>query len=265
MKSKQFYVRALSLILPAALVCLQANSQKAIFLHHSTGGNVYNEGKVNAWIADYNHQHNSNIELTERAFPNKPYEWKNYPFDYWNLWINGACDSGQPGIECMKTLSRDYRMIIFKHCFPGAQVLEDTGTPDISAERKSLENYKVQYRALRKMMHKYPDNIFVVWTLAPLHRLSTNPENARRAKQFVEWVKGEWLAEDGKSHDNILVFDFWGLTAEEKENPGQGQVNCLRYKYERSHESGDSHPNTMANEAVGPIFSKFIVDALNER
>jgi hypothetical protein len=262
MKTKQYYLKTLSLILPAILLCLQVDSQKAVFLHHSTGGNVYKEGNVNAWITDYNKENNSKIELTERAFPNKPYKWKNYPFDYWNLWVNGACDSAEPGIVCMKTLSRDYRMIIFKHCFPGAQVLEDTGNPDIKAESKSLENYKVQYRALREMMDQYPDNIFVVWTLVPLHRLSTTPENAQRAKEFVKWVDGEWLTEDGKSHDNILIFDFWGLTAEKKEKPGQGQINCLRYEYERSHESGDSHPNTKANEAVGPIFAKFIADVL---
>ena len=71
--------------------------------------------------------------------------------------------------------------------------------------------------------------------------------------------------EDGKSHDNILIFDFWGLTAEQKEEPDQGQVNCLRYEYERSHESGDSHPNTKANEAVGPVFGKFIVNALKNK
>jgi hypothetical protein len=218
------------MILAAALFCLQVNSQEAIFLHHSTGNGVYKEGKVNEWITDYNPKNGSNIELTERSYPNQPYEWKNYAFDYWNLWINGECDSGQPGIECMNTLTRDYQMIIFKHCFPGAHVLEDTGRPQINSERKSLENYKVQYRALRRRMDNYPDNIFGVWTLAPLHRLSTNPEEASRGKEFVDWVNNQWLKEDGKSH-----------------------------------ESGDSHPNTVANEAVGPVFAKFIDDALVDK
>lgn len=265
MKTKQYYLKMLSIIFPTVLFCLQVDSQKAVFLHHSTGGGVYHGGKVAEWIDGYNEKNNSKIEVTEREFPNKPYQWKNYPFDYWNIWINGECDSGKPGIECIKTLCRDYQMILFKHCFPGAQVLEDTGDPDINSERKSLENYKIQYRALRKMMDKYPDNTFVVWTLASLHRLSTTPENAQRAKEFVDWVKGSWLTEDGKKHDNILIFDFWELTAEQDNKPGQGQVNCLRYEYEKSHESGDSHPNTMANEAVGPVFAKFIVDALTSK
>jgi hypothetical protein len=265
MKTIQLPLRILILVLPALLSCLPASSQKAIFLHHSTGGNVYQEGKVDAWITEFNQQHGTHIELTERAFPNDPYEWKNYPFDYWNLWINGACDSGKPGIECMKTIAGVYRMIIFKHCFPGAQVLEDTGNPDITSEKKTLGNYKLQYRALREMMDRYPDNIFVIWTLVPLHRLSTTPENAQRASEFVEWVNKEWLAEDGRSHDNILIFDFWKLAAEHEQKPEQGQVNCLRYDYERSHESGDSHPNKKANEAIGPVFARFIIDGLTDK
>jgi hypothetical protein len=262
MKTKRHHLMTLAMILPAAMFCLQVNSQKAIFLHHSTGNGVYKEGKVSEWIEKYNEKKGSKIEITERSYPNKPYPWKNYAYDYWNLWINGECDSEEPGIECMETLTRDYKMIIFKHCFPGAHVSEDTGQPDISSETKSLENYKLQYRALLEMMDQYPDNIFGVWTLAPLHRLATNPEEAKGAKEFVDWVNHEWLKEDGKCHDNILIFDFWALTAEQNLNPFVGQSYCLRYDYEKSHGSGDSHPNKSANEAVGPVFAKFIVKAL---
>jgi len=250
-------------ILIALLSCSQKNEiQNVIFLHHSTGGNVYKEGTVKEWIDNYNQENGSNIVINERAYPNEPYKWKNYPFDYWNLWINGECDSSQPGIECMNTLAAANDVIIFKHCFPGAHVYEDTGNPDINSERHTLENYKLQYRALREFLNDYPDNTFIVWTLAPLHRLTTNPEDARRAGEFVDWVNNEWLQEDGKKHKNILVFDFWGLSAELNENPSQGQVNCLRYEYEKDHDSKDSHPNLKANEAIGPVFAEFIVKAV---
>jgi hypothetical protein len=264
MKAKQILFKMGLFFLPAFVSCSQPGSYKAVFLHHSTGGNVYYEGKVKEWIKKYNKEATRKIQITERAYPNKPYEWKNYPFDYWNLWINGACDSKEQGIECMNTLAAEYDVIIFKHCFPGADVLEDTGEPDIGSERKSLENYMVQYRALRDLMDGYPDNIFIVWTLAPLHRLSNTPENALRAKQFVDWVNDQWLTEDGKEHNNILVFDFWELTAEHSENPAQGQYNCLRYEYEKDHESGDSHPNLKANEVVGPVFAEFMTKAVSE-
>lgn len=162
----------------------------------------------------------------------------------------------------MDKLVENYDMIIFKHCFPGADIVPDKGTPNVSSKTKSLENYKVQYRALRQMMDSYPDTKFMVWTLAPLHRLSTNAEAAARAKQFVDWVKTEWLTEDGKQHSNIYIFDFFNLAAETEQSPANGQVNCLKFDYELSHTNGDSHPNSKANTSIAPKFAEAIVNAL---
>lgn len=236
--------------------------ESVIFLHHSTGGAVYSQGDVAAWIADYNTTHATAYQITERAYPNSPYPWANYPYDYWNLWINGACDSSTPNIECMDSLTQGHDVIIYKHCFPGAGVLADTGAPDIASSRKSLENYKLQYRALRDLMDDYADNRFIVWTLAPLHRLATDAQTAQRAKDFVDWVNNEWLTEDGQTHDNIFIFDFWGHAAESDPNPEYGMVNTLRYEYENSHTGTDSHPNSLANETIGPVFAQFIVDTI---
>ena len=233
---------------------------KIIFLHHSTGMNVYNEGRVKEWFSDYNREHGTSYKITGRLYPKPPSG--NYPFDYWNLWVNGVCNSDEPGKECMDTLTEKYNVIIFKHCYPGADILPDIGKPSVSFDRKSLENYKLQYRELRNMMDGYPDNMFVLWTLAPRHRLRTNPENATRAKQFVEWVKSDFLKEDTKSHPNIFLFDFWSIVAEDNPYPEKGEVNCLKYEYERSHKSKDSHPNRTANHVAGPLFTQFIVDSI---
>ena len=213
---------------------IQVYSQKAIFLHHSTGNNAYYDGNVVQWISDYNTENNTHIEISDRSYPNSPYPWSNYPYDYWNLWVDRNCDSEESGIECIESLVENYNVIIYKHCFPGANILAEVGDPDITSSVKSLGNYKLQYRALRDMMDGYPGTIFIVWTLAPLHRLSTNPDTAARAREFANWVKEEWLTEDGKEHENIFVFDFWGNTAELNNNPVNGEVNCLRYDYENS-------------------------------
>jgi hypothetical protein len=238
--------------------------EKIIFLHHSTGGAVYAQGDVDSWIDTYNSENGTAYEIEERAYPNSPYPWSNYPYDYWNLWVNGACDDSQAGIACMDSLARDYDVVIFKHCFPGADVEEDTGNPDIASARKSLENYKLQYRALRDLMDSYTDTQFIVWTLAPLHRLATTTSNAGRAREFVDWVRDEWLSEDGQTHPNITIFDFWGYAAEENDgtSTGQGPVNTLRYEYEKSHSDSDSHPNSQANETIGPYFAEFIKDTI---
>jgi hypothetical protein len=239
-------------------------AQKIIFLHHSTGGGVYYEGNVAEWFQTYNSQNKTTYEISERNYPDTPYPWENYPYDYWNLWINGACNNSNTSIECMDKLAQKYQVIIFKHCFPGADIEPDQGNASSNSDRKSLENYKLQYRALRSLMDSYPNNKFIAWTLAPLHRNATSSANASRAKQFVDWVKNEWLTEDHQAHTNISVFDFFGLAAELSTSPSSGKTNCLKYAYEGEHNGSDSHPNTSANQKIGPLFGQFVVDAITK-
>lgn len=239
-----------------------SQKNKALFLHHSTGSGLYSAGKVSDWVKTYNSANGTNFQITERAYPNTPWPWENYPYDYWKLWVNNSCNNSNPNIECLPSLASNYGLVIFKHCYPGASVNPDTGSPDITSSRKSLENYKLQYRALRTLMDGMPDKKFMVWTLVPLHRLATTTEQAARAYEFVKWVKNNWLSEDGKSHPNIFVFDFFSLAAEMNENPTNGKQYCLKYEYEGSHSSEDSHPNVLANQTIGPFFSKAVIDVL---
>lgn len=247
------------IIIFITLTC-NAYAQNVIFLHHSTGGNVYHEGQVAEYINTYNQQHQTNINITEKAYPNDPWPWENYPYDYWKLWIDGSCENSQSGIECLSSLAQQYDVIIFKHCFPGAGIKSDKSNGDITSSKKTLPNYKLQYRALRELFDTMPDTKFIAWTLAPLHQLSTNKDEANRAREFVEWVNNEWLTEDGKEHPNIFVFDFFSLAAELDSNSVVGKFNCLKYEYEGSHSNGDSHPNKLANETIGPIFGQEIVE-----
>lgn len=237
-------------------------SQNVIFLHHSTGANLYNQGHVAQWFTDYNSAHGKSYTITERAYPDTPYPWDNYPYDYWNLWINNQCNNTNSTIACLDNFCANYDIIVFKHCFPGADILEDEATPSVSSPIKTMANYQLQYRALRDLMDSYPNNKFIVWTLAPLHRLETTASNAARARQFVDWVKNDWLQEDGKEHANIFIFDFYGYVAESNPSPANGQVDCLKYEYEKSHTDVNSHPNQLANETVGPVFAQFIVNVI---
>ncbi|MBN1789448.1 MAG: Ig-like domain-containing protein [Bacteroidales bacterium] len=239
-------------------------SQRVIFLHHSVGDNVFFDGNVPDWISNYNDVHDKNYVVHERSYPNDPYPWDNYAYDYWNLWINGACDNDNPDIECMSALTSDYDVIIFKHCYPGAHVLTDGDSPSVSSTRKSLANYKLQYRALRDLMDSYPENKFIVWTLAPLHQLNTTENEAARALEFVNWVKNDWLTEDEKEHPNIYIFDFFGLVAENDPEAENGMLNCLKYEFEISHTDDNNHPNEAANVYVGPIFAQFIVSVIED-
>ena len=227
-----------------------AESENTIFLHHSTGGVIYNDGHVENWFADYNTSNNTSYTITERAYPTGTYPWDNYPYDYWNLWVNDACRSDEPSRHCLDQLTADYDIVIFKNCYPVSAVLEDTGSPDITSNRKSLENYKLQYAAVRDELQQYPDTLFIFWTGAPLRDTSTNPAQAARARQFANWVKNDMLA--GGSYQNIRVFDYFDLTADSN--------NVLRAEY-MTNISGDSHPNTLAAENVGPVFGQFIINS----
>lgn len=236
--------------------------QSAIFLHHSTGEGVFLEGNVAAWISNYNSENGTNYSVTERSYPDTPYPWENYPYDYWNLWLNSQCNSINPNIQCLSNILQAYDVVIYKHCFPGAGIAADNGAPLVSSPIKTIANYKLQYRALRGLMDQYPGKKFIVWTLAPLHRLETTTDEAARAREFVNWVKTTWLTEDGKQHPNIYIFDFFGIVAESNPTPVSGKVNCLKYDYEKSHTIVDSHPNKAANQVAGPLFAQFIVNTI---
>lgn len=152
-----------------------------------------------------------------------------------------------------------YDVLIMKHCFPASDVLQDIREADPTSPRQSLENYKAIYRLLRNMFDKHPDKLFIIWTLSPRHRLyepteGHKDENAARATEFSNWLKGD-LINEGGSHPNIFIWDFRGLMIDP-------DTDFLNYGYESDHNSPDSHPNKLANNKAGPEFAKFIVDSI---
>ncbi len=216
-----------------------------LYLHHSTGENIWNGG-VLEYVEEYNSDNDTNYQIEELAFPSEEYAWENYPYDYWNIWVNhaGARDyQGQPTLE---TLTADYNVISWKHCFPVGMIEEDDGNPDVSSATKTLANYKLQYNALKDKMHEFPNNNFIVWTGAALLQSETTPEQAQRTREFFEWVKNSW----DESGDNIYIWDFYELETE-------GGI-YLKSNYA----AGDSHPNESFSSKVAPYFGKRLVDVI---
>ena len=124
-----------------------AGTVRIVYLHHSTGGNVWGGG-VPGYFTAYNTTHGTHYQITERAYPDAPYPWANYPYDYWNLWVNpsGPADDGNPNIHSLEKLCSDYDVIVFKHCFPVSDLEADTGSASVSSSVKRAENYKLQVR-----------------------------------------------------------------------------------------------------------------------
>ena len=73
---------------------------RVIFLHHSTGGVIWNGG-VADWMTQENATNSTSYVIEEEAYPDSPYPWANYPYDYWHLWVQ---DGGQASAEGVTTL-----------------------------------------------------------------------------------------------------------------------------------------------------------------
>jgi len=223
------------------------NDTTVIFLHHSTGANIWGGG-VSGWIDTYNSENGTSYVVTERAFPEGDYPWANYPYDYWYLWVDNAGPDPIQGQDTLEILTAAYDVIVFKHCFPVSAVVADTGNPDISSETKSIENYTLQYEALKTKLRSFPDTRFLVWTGASLVAGATNEEDATRARQFFDWVRNTW----DEPGDNIFLWDFWQLETE-------GGLYLLD---EHAASTTDSHPNEDFSAAVAPLFGNRIVQVI---
>jgi hypothetical protein len=219
-----------------------------VYLHHSTGGCIWNGG-VPEWIADYNVSNATSYTITEVAYPSSDgYGWQNYPYDYWNIWIEHEGTEPYMGEDTLEILTASHDVIVFKHCYPVSHIAPDSGSPDVASSTKSIENYRLQYDALRDKMHAFPDNRFIVWTGAALVAASTNEGEGTRARQFFTWVKETWDVPG----DNIFVWDFFELETE-------GGLYLLE---EHAASASDSHPNATFSAAAAPLCGQRIVDVI---
>ena len=223
-----------------------------LFLHHSTGNNIYNGG-VQQWFEKYNEGNPQKINFFQTYFPKGKkykffgYGWKNYPYDYYNIWVKHGDEKSFKGEPTLKTLTPLWDVIIFKHCFPVSAIIED-GKPDIDSPVKTLANYKLQYEALKKKLHEYPDTKFILWTGAALTEKATKPDRTERAREFFNWVKNEW----DEPGDNIYIWDFYELETE----------GGLYLKNEYAASLTNSHPNKEFSAKVAPLFCQRVVDVI---
>lgn len=228
-----------------------AESAMILYLHHSTGGVVW-KGGVPEWLGKYNAENGTQYQAEERAFPKaEPYGWANYPYDYWNIWVEHAGPEPFQEEATLEMLTPDYDVIVFKHCYPVSNVEEDMGTGDVTASDKRLENYTRQYEALKEKMRQFPDTKFIVWTGAALVEGKTPEAHGQRARQFFEWVRDEW----DEPGDNIFVWDFYELETE----------GGLWLKPEYAAGPGNSHPGEEFAKGAAACFGQRLVDVLEGR
>jgi hypothetical protein len=238
--------------------------KKILFLHHSTGWNIWlgktnkyiykltRKNAVQTYLDSYTAGKKTNYRISERFFPKEaPYGWRNYPYDYYNIWVKNAGEKAFLEEPTLEILTKKYDVIIFKHCYPVSNILQDTGIPDIDSEEKRVENYKLQYNALKKKMREFPDTRFIVWTPSVQVKNMISEDEARRTLQFYEWIINDW---DEKG-DNIFVWDFYKYETE----------GGLYFSEKNAVGPNDSHPDREFSAKTARYFSQFIIDVLEGR
>ncbi len=240
----------------ATLTFKKIHLQNIIFLHHSCGSNLIEQGGVRGLLSKYSNSKDHpgvNFQFYDHGYnedgltlPNGKRAGKNYdvpddntnPDGFANIFSQPVTS---PPTNCFsKLLSHD--VIIFKSCFP---------VSDIWSEEQ-LEEYKTHYMTIKQTVLKHPDKVFIIVTQPPLDRKETSQDNAKRARRWATWLtSNEYL----KGATNLFTFDWFGLLAES--DPKSPNYNCLKERYRLG--NGDSHPNETANKETAPKFVEFLV------
>ncbi len=237
----------------------QFRFRSGVFLHHSTGLNIWGPNGSSTSIPQemtaYNNSHNftdsNTVTMNEVWFPgsgsgNEWWEW-HWIFDNLDQYGNDV----YPYIE-------NNKIVVIKSCFPSSNI-EGYGSPDDTSganiTKKTIYNYKWHWRSIVKIMEEYPMNFFVIWTNAPQEENSTNPNEALLSDQFCTWAKDTLAAgldpTYGAFPPNVYVFDFFHKLA--------GPNGIMQSQYRT--QPGDSHPNAAATALVAPQFVQEIFDA----
>lgn len=218
-----------------------------IFLHHSTGRSLIEEGQVRPLLADLGYQfwdHDFNHLGLTRPDGTKTGAHYRIP----GMWGRGDTDVAglaalfsQPVTEPPDTAFGrllQHEVIIVKSCYPNSAVKNDA----------MLARFKTNYLQMRDAMDAHPDRLFIIMTSPPLHPLATDDATAQRARAVADWLQSpDYLA----GHANVFVFDLFDLLADP-------QTHTLRDVYQRTAVEAESHPNRLANETVAPLFVAFI-------
>lgn len=150
----------------------------------------------------------------------------------------------------LEVLTKEYNVIIFKHCFPVSNIQAEQDSADINSDVQTISNYKLQYNAIRDKLYEYPYVKFILFTGAAQVRSNITEDEAKRASEFFSWVKEDWDI----SGDNIYLWDLYALQTE----------GDLYFKNEFAVSSSDSHPNKkFAGKAVGLLFNR-IIDVIEQ-
>ena len=234
------------LLLASLLPCPSASAQsiRIIFLHHSCGENLINQGGVREGLTAlgyefYDHGYNGDgLRLADGSYSGRNFDVPDDNTDPDGLATIFSQPLRDPPDNTFSYLMQ-YDVIAFKSCFPTSNIGSD----------EQLAEYQAHYLTIRNRIDQYPNRLFVIVTQPPQVPAESDPDEGARARAFTQWLQSdEYLA----GHPNIVVFDFFGYLADDD--------NFLRREYRE--DAHDAHPNERANQEIGPLFVDFIDQAI---
>ncbi|MBL7062782.1 MAG: CIA30 family protein [Anaerolineae bacterium] len=221
-----------------------AQSVRVIFLHHSCGENLIEQGNVREGLTAlgyefYDHGYNDEgLRLADGSYTGTNFDVPGDNTDPDGFAAIFAQPLHDPPDNTFSYLMQ-YDIIAFKSCFPVSNIGSDG----------QLAEYQSYYRSIRDRAGQYPDKVFIIVTQPPQVPFNSDPTEAARARAFANWLQSdEYLA----GHPNVFVFDFFGLLA--------GDDDFLRPEYRA--DEYDAHPNEQANRTIGPLFVAFVDQAV---
>jgi hypothetical protein len=243
-----------------SLFCLsQTIFRSGIFLHHSTGDNIWGpNGSSTSIPLEISAYNVANSLMGEDIVTMNHLWWPdgvnsgNNEWEYWHRIFENKDLSNSD----IRPILAANRIVVMKSCFPSSAI-DRTGqaSDTLNPTLKSIYNYKWHWRHIVKVMQKHPDNFFVIWTNAPLTSGQTDATSGSLAKSFCTWAK-DTLAKGldpvtGNFPKNIYVFDYFA-----KLTDANGYM-LNQYAVD----PGDSHPNSTATALIAPQFVNEIFDA----
>lgn len=249
-------------ILLLLLVCIpllgysQTKFRSGVFLHHSTGDNIWGPNgsatSIPIQITGYNTSHGLSgenlVTMDQLWWPTGD----NNEWEYWHrIFENKALSTAD-----IRDIISGNKIVVIKSCFPSSGMdswghASDSLTPTL----KSVYNYKWHWRHIVKAMKKFPDNFFVIWTNAPMTSGQSDANSAALSKLFCTWAK-DTLAKGldpvfGEFPKNVFVFDYF-----KKLTDNNGYLLNMY-----AVDPGDSHPNAAATALIAPQFVNEIFNA----
>jgi len=260
----------------------QAAGDDLLFIHHSSGDGLMNEGgmrdalSAKPYVDEVNEINYGDVVAPD---PGRPGSLGGVPgdlTDMWNwIWWFNDYFAGIHSFGCDDGVNR---IIMFKSCFPNSDIMDDGAEPgDPSRDWHLLVDYQAlyrhpdgpgntytydthTYRPLEDIFASHPEILFINITAPSRIPAETCVDWADRARVFNNWLKNDWLSAYNAAHPdlhNVAVFDWFDIltypanhTGAEEYDPANDDplgTYPVRNMTKIGYRTGDSHPGQQAN------------------